>query len=101
VGAHAVEYFVIVHRSLESRWADAGTGGAVGAMVREPGGRNRFLTGYAVAIVAFTGSLLWLGNHRLYMVAVISLGGMHILYDGFIWKLRKPAVARALVGAAT
>jgi hypothetical protein len=98
VGAHAVEYFVIVHRSLASRWTGDGSGGAIGALVRRPGGRNRFLAGYVVAIVAFTGGLLWLGNHRLYMVAIISLGGLHILYDGFIWKLRKPAVAGALVG---
>ena len=28
--------------------------------------------------------------------ALLFLGGLHILYDGFIWKLRRPAVAASL-----
>jgi hypothetical protein len=29
----------------------------------------------------------------LYRFAVLFLGGLHVFYDGFIWKLRRPAVA--------
>ena len=98
VGAHAVEYFVIVNRSLASRWVDAGTGGPLGELVRRPGGRRRFLAGYAAVMVAMVGGLRWYGNQRLYLTVVLVLGGLHILYDGFIWKLRRPSVAAGLVG---
>jgi hypothetical protein len=33
---------------------------------------------------------------RLYAFAVLFLGALHILYDGFVWKLRRPAVAASL-----
>lgn len=98
VGGHALEYFVIVHRSLGSRYAD-GSGGAVGRVVRAPGGRRRFFAGYALVMAALLGGLAWYGSDRLYLTAVLVLGGMHVLYDGFIWKLRKPSVARGLVTA--
>jgi hypothetical protein len=100
VGAHAVEYFVIVHRSLGSRWSAPGSGGAVGRLVRAPGGRRRFLAAYAVVMVALIGGLRWYGHPRLYMVTVLVLGGLHVLYDGFIWKLRRPSVAAGLLTAA-
>ncbi len=34
---------------------------------------------------------------RLYLTTILVLGGLHVLYDGFIWKLRKPSVAAGLV----
>lgn len=97
VGAHAVEYFVIVHRSLGSRWSEPGSGGVIGRLVRAPGGRRRFLAAYAVSMVVLVGGLRWSGNARLYLVTILVLGGLHVLYDGFIWKLRRPAVAAGLV----
>jgi hypothetical protein len=33
-------------------------------------------------------------------VTFLTLGGLHLLYDGFIWKLRRPAVAASLNAAA-
>jgi hypothetical protein len=101
VGAHAVEYFVIVHRSLGSRWAAPGSGGPVGELVRRPGGRRRFLVVYLAGMAALIGGLRWYGNERLYLAVVLVLGGMHVLYDGLIWKLRRPAVAAGLVTAGT
>ena len=38
-------------------------------------------------------------NPDAYLFAVLFLGGLHVFYDGFIWKLRRPAVARGLVSA--
>ena len=35
-------------------------------------------------------------NGRLYAFAVLFFGALHILYDGFVWKLRRPAVAASL-----
>ena len=29
-------------------------------------------------------------------VVYVTIGGMHVLWDGFIWKLRRAAVARSL-----
>ncbi len=102
VGAHAVEYFVIVNRALGSRYAD-GSGGPLGAVVRSPGGRRRFMAAYAAAVGLLAFALLRFGSNELYGFTVLFLGGLHVFYDGFIWKLRRPAVARgfALAPAAT
>jgi hypothetical protein len=99
VGAHAIEYFAIVHRALGSRFAD-GSGGTLGRTMRRPGGRRRFFGTY---IAAF-GALLFIertfGGPDVYTFTVLFLGGLHVLYDGFIWKLRRPSVARGLVEPA-
>jgi hypothetical protein len=53
-------------------------------------------SGYFVAIgiiVYFTRSHF---DGRLYAFAVLFFGALHILYDGFVWKLRRPAVAASL-----
>lgn len=98
VGAHAVEYFVIVHLSLANRWTVEGSGGVMGSLMRRPGGRAQFLVGYAAAMVALVVSLKVFGTPRSYLIAVLTLGGLHVLYDGFVWKLRRPSVAAGLVG---
>ena len=96
VGAHAVEYFVIVHHSLGTRYTD-GSGGALGAAVRTSHGRTKFFIAYAAAIALLVALLGRTGNQAAYGFAVLFLGGLHVFYDGFIWKLRRPAVARGLV----
>lgn len=99
VGAHAVEYFVIVHTSLGNRWTADGSGGPMGSLMRSPGGRRRFLAGYAASMVVLIVGLRAIGNPRLYLVTILTLGGLHVLYDGFVWKLRRPQVAAGLVSA--
>lgn len=101
VGAHAVEYFVIVHTSLGNRWAEEGSGGPMGSLMRSPGGRRRFLAAYAAAMAVLIVGLREIGNPRLYLVTILTLGGLHVLYDGFVWKLRRPQVAAGLVTAAS
>jgi len=96
VGAHAVEYFVIVHHALGSRYTD-GSGGVLGAAVRPPAGRGWFFAGYGAVLVALILVLDRFGGPEAYGFAVLLLGGLHVFYDGFIWKLRRPAVARGLV----
>ena len=100
IGAHAVEYFVIVHTSLANRWTVEGSGGAMGSLMRTPGGRGRFLAGYALAMVGLIVGLRAFGTPRLYLITVLTLGGLHVLYDGFVWKLRRPQVAAGLVTAS-
>jgi len=95
VGAHAIEYFVIVNHSL-ARYAD-GSGGTLGASVRRAHGRVKFFAVYAAALVGLIVLLERTGNPDAYGFAVLLFGGLHVFYDGFIWKLRRPAVARGLV----
>lgn len=83
VGAHSIEYFVIVNRSLGARYA-------------EPAIRRRFLLGYLGAFAALFAALRVFGSEDNYTFVVLVLGGLHVFYDGFIWKLRTPRVARSL-----
>lgn len=92
VAAHAVEYFAVVHTSLRKR-TDAAP---VAAATRTTGRRAVAYVSYFLAIgamVYFTKSHL---DGRLYAFAVLFFGALHILYDGFVWKLRRPAVAASL-----
>jgi hypothetical protein len=96
VGAHAVEYFAIVHRALGSRFAD-GSGGTLGRVVRRPVGRRWFFGSYLAAFAALVTVEKALGAPELYTFTVLFLGGLHVFYDGLIWKLRRPSVAAGLV----
>jgi hypothetical protein len=98
VGAHAIEYFVIVHQSLGKRYTSAeDDGGAfLGRVVRARTGRWGFMIAYGLTVFALVGLLSRLGQPLIYFIVFFTLGGMHVFYDGFIWKLRRPAVARSL-----
>ncbi|HEY0519432.1 MAG TPA: hypothetical protein VGC84_08050, partial [Ilumatobacteraceae bacterium] len=97
VGAHAIEYFAVVHSSLRKR-SDAAPVAAVTST------RSRRAVVYAAyftaigAVVYFTKAEF---DGRLYAFAVLFFGALHILYDGFVWKLRRPAVAASLGIPAT
>lgn len=97
VGAHAVEYFIIVHQSIGPRYASAEVdGGApVGRAVRRLT-RLGFFAVYLSIIVGLVMLLEKYGTVTAYALVVFTLGGMHVFYDGFIWKLRRPNVARSL-----
>lgn len=98
VGAHALEYFVIVHGALGRRYTGPGSepGGAVGRVVRS---RLR-ATGCVVLYVVVVGAALVFVTRRVSPnvgnVILLSVGGMHVFFDGFIWKLRRPVVARSV-----
>jgi hypothetical protein len=95
VAAHSIEYFVIVHEVLGRKYRTGVGGGALGRAVRARTGSAGFLAAYLVVIAAV---LLASQAVTPSVVAVtfLTLGGMHLLYDGFIWKLRRPAVASSL-----
>ena len=38
--------------------------------------------------------LVLIGSVRTYVMVVFVFGGLHVFYDGFIWKLRRAEVAR-------
>jgi hypothetical protein len=92
VAAHAIEYFAVVHSSLRKRNDQS----PVASVTRTRARRAATYVGYFVAIgavVYFTKSRF---DARLYAFAVLYFGALHILYDGFVWKLRRPAVAASL-----
>ncbi len=95
VAAHAIEYFAVVHSSLRSR---ASTGDP-SPVARATASRLRRASVYALyiggtAALVWT-TVSWLG-HRAYAFAILFFGALHILYDGFVWKLRRPALAASL-----
>jgi hypothetical protein len=95
VAGHALEYLVIVHRSLRSR-AATGDRSAVARAAATPARRVALYGGYTAAAVAF-----WLVSWnvldgRIYGFGILFFGALHILYDGFVWKLRRPQLAASL-----
>jgi hypothetical protein len=73
-GAHAVEYFFIVDHRLSSK--------------RTPSSRRRFFAGY----LTLFGLLYFVAfNTEVWTLCVLFFGGLHFLFDGFIWRSRKPA----------
>lgn len=96
VAAHAVEYLVTVHRHLGSRYVGdaADPGGAIGRTVRSPVGRTGFVAAYLVIVVVGFALLRRHATAYTYSVLFLTAGGLHVFYDGFIWKLRRPSVAK-------
>jgi hypothetical protein len=101
VGSHAVEYFVIVHQHLGPRYADAAVdGGApVGHAVRRLGRLGFFAVylGVTVGLVTVVGRY---GGDTALAAVVLTLGGLHVFYDGFIWKRPAPGGAGMLATPA-
>jgi uncharacterized membrane protein YidH (DUF202 family) len=96
VAAHSIEYFGIVHSSLRARRDDA----PVARAARTAWRRTLLYAAYLTAIVAVVRLTTSPWDGQLYAFAVLFLGALHIFYDGFVWKLRRPAVAASL-GIAT
>jgi hypothetical protein len=113
VGSHAVEYVIIVHGALGSRYRpkasakiESGSPGVASAKF-EPGGLvgravRTWLRPTGVVAVYLFGVTLFLRfvnnglSARHVSILLLTIGGMHVFFDGFIWKLRRPVVARSL-----
>jgi hypothetical protein len=75
-GAHAVEYFFIVDHRLSA--------------TRTPGSRGRFFVGYLTGF----GLFYWfVYDTSMWTLCVLFFGGLHFLFDGVIWKQRRPKSA--------
>lgn len=92
VAAHAIEYFAVVHRSLRTRRDEA----PVAVVTSTPWRRGAIYALYFALIAAIVVSTALPFNGRLYAFAILFFGALHILYDGFVWKLRRPNVAASL-----
>jgi hypothetical protein len=95
VAAHAIEYFAVVHRSLRTRTdtAPVATAHSLQRAVA-PCGVSSPTSPLVALFVWFT-----FGVARRQGVRVrdpVLFGALHILYDGFVWKLRRPQVAASL-----
>ena len=93
VGSHAVEYIIVVWHHLQRLEPDRRPSPtALAAAVGSRLGRLGFVTLFVACSFA-----ILLMIHRLdanlYTVAFLTVGTLHVFYDGVIWKLRTPDVA--------
>ena len=95
VAAHAIEYFAIVHTSLRRR-ASAGDTSVVATVTSTPHRRVGLYVLYFVTIGVIVSSSFSVWQGRLYGFLILFFGALHIVYDGCIWKLRKPLLAASL-----
>jgi hypothetical protein len=95
VSGHALEYFIVVHRSLQRR-AATGDPSPIARAAATSARRVGLYFAYAMAV----GALMIVSWHAWsgqgYRLALFFFGALHILYDGFVWKLRRPALALSL-----
>jgi hypothetical protein len=90
VGAHAAEYLFVVRWRVDRAAKKSTAGDRVGALARHVGGVGT-LALYAAVVVPLT---LWVqasGGSDLGLAVVLTLGGLHLLYDGFIWRTPRPS----------
>jgi hypothetical protein len=92
VGAHAVEYAVVVYKTAESRYRTPQPAGESLLGHVASSARGRVATMAVVSLGALALASQFHGDAL--NVVLFTVGALHFLYDGFIWKLRKPAVAR-------
>lgn len=96
VGSHALEYYVVVHHHLGSRYGNGEHEDAViSKFARTTRARIGFVVVYVLAVVGLMKALSTFGSALAYSLVFLLLGAMHLLYDGFIWKLRDPEIAKA------
>jgi len=90
IGAHALEYFVVVYKTFDARYGRERDGSTVlGRVAHRWAGRVA-----AIAVVVGAALLLRARVHGdVYNVVLYTVGVLHFVYDGVIWKLRKPVVA--------
>jgi len=94
VAAHSFEYFFALDATLGRRFAARGS--VAHSLIVRVGGRRRLLVaaavGCAVTILALRAGL----PARAYLLAYMTIGGSHFLFDGFLWRTgaRTDAIAR-------
>lgn len=90
VGAHAIEYGVVVYKTTQSRYGghrDRST--LLGRTASSAAGR----VGALAAVVGLALALKYRTHGDVADILLYTVGTLHFLYDGCIWKLRRPALA--------
>ena len=99
VGAHSFEYFVIVNRAIGKGYVEQrNVRSPLGRMANGRLGRPGLLAIYLLTLAVTVHFLERYASFMIYSMVFFTLGALHFFYDGFIWKLRNPQVARS-VGA--
>ncbi len=103
VGSHAVEYMFVVQGALRRRYSgpDPRTGGVVGIAVRSPLRATGCVVAYILVVGAGLVAVQTSVQADIASVALLTIGGMHVYFDGFIWKLRRPVVAGSVAAGGT
>jgi len=91
--AHAIEYVAFVHHFAERSWRGRPERGFASVVLGRP-------IAFAPVLIAALGLVfVSQSEHRgtdLYLGYYVGSSMLHFLYDGWIWKLRKPKVSRPL-----
>jgi hypothetical protein len=90
VGAHAAEYVLVVRWRIGRAAERAAIGDRVGAVARRVGS-NGTVGLYAAAVAALIDGLRRFDGSDVAGAIVLALGGLHLLFDGFIWRSPRPA----------
>jgi hypothetical protein len=90
VGSHAVEYFIVVKHRLDKAKPDDPS--PIAKTVRSKLGPVGAIVIFTAVFVAMM-SVLKAQSSTVYFAIFLTIGGLHIFYDGFIWKLRTKEVA--------
>ena len=72
----------------------------MGSVVRSPLGPTGFIALAAVGAVVPLSVLTHAATFTVATTVYLVVGALHISYDGLIWKMRRPAVARDLAVTA-
>lgn len=92
VGAHAAEYLLVVRWRIGRAAERSIAGDAVGAVARRVGSMGT-LGLYAAVVAAVIVGIRVLDGRAVAPVIVLTLGGLHLLFDGVIWRSPRPIAA--------
>jgi len=92
VGAHAAEYFLVVRWRVDRAAQRRTAGDAVGWLARRVGGIGTMGL-YAVAVSVLTVTIRAMDARTVASVLVLTLGALHLLFDGVIWRSPRSATA--------
>jgi hypothetical protein len=90
VGAHAAEYLLVVRWRISRAAERPPAGDRVGALARRIGGGGT-IAAYGVVVAGLIVGARAVSDGGLVTVGVLTVGSLHLLYDGFIWRSPKPA----------
>jgi hypothetical protein len=88
--AHALEYLAFVHHFGQSKYRGQQDSGIVGRLLRRPALSAPLLMGSLVVLYV---TLREFRSTDVYITYYLATSWLHFLYDGWIWKLRRPEVA--------
>jgi hypothetical protein len=90
VGAHAAEYVLVVRWRIRRAGDQQRAGDGVGQVVRRLG-VDGSIAMYVVAVAALVAGLRSLGGSQLAVTVTLTLGALHLFYDGLIWRSPRPS----------